>query len=257
MVLKPIEMKTETGAELELEKDDSIFAHQNQPFSSDTYSLIFSSGLKRIKRLRLEVLADSRLPRGGPGWGANGNFLLNELTLEAAPAESPDRAKAIRLGNAWADFSQVVQFAGVSGAGDGNIRGAVDGNGGTGWAVYPRFNQDHTAVFELAEEIVGGQASRLTVRLIHQSVNQNPNLGNLGRFRLSVSGVPDDPAKDPERVAAATLASPWARLAAAYHLVGQPQAARRVIAQHPAAAEAEVLIPFDAAPAAPAPGDVK
>jgi hypothetical protein len=27
--------------------------------------------------LRLEVLADPRLPQGGPGWGNNGNFLLN------------------------------------------------------------------------------------------------------------------------------------------------------------------------------------
>jgi WD40 repeat protein/tetratricopeptide (TPR) repeat protein len=234
-VLKPTEMKTETDASLELQNDGSIFAHRQQPVSDDTYSLVFSTELNGIKRLRLDVLADSRLPHGGPGWGANGNFWLNEVTLEAAPAESPGRAKAIPLRNAWADFSQVVEFAGLLGAGNGDVRGAVDGKASTGWAIIPRFNQDHTAVFELAEEIGGGQALRLTVRLNHQSLNQNQNLGNLGRFRLSVGGVLADPARQHKRLTAAHLTDPWARLAAAYHVAGNQQAALRVVTQHPAA----------------------
>jgi tetratricopeptide (TPR) repeat protein len=188
VVLTPVEMKTETGARMELQEDGSVFVHQNQPVQNDTYSLVFPTEGKGITGLRLEVLADSRLPGGGPGWGANWNFLLNELTLEAAPA---GRSKAIPLRCAWADFSQVDSGGqGVQGAVDGDVRGAVDGKAGTGWAIGPEVHQDHTAVFALAEEIGGGPRSRLAVRLIHQQFQQNQNLGNLGRFRLSASGSP-------------------------------------------------------------------
>ena len=93
--LTPVEMKTETGAKMELQKDGSVFVHQNQPAGNDTYSLVFQSELKGITGLRLEALADSRLPHGGPGWGENGNFVLNELTLQAASAASPEKARSI------------------------------------------------------------------------------------------------------------------------------------------------------------------
>ena len=39
--------------------------------------------------------ASLKLPGGGPGWSGNGNLVLNELTLHAAPAERPDQARAI------------------------------------------------------------------------------------------------------------------------------------------------------------------
>jgi hypothetical protein len=230
-VLTPVAMKTETGARLELQKDGSVFAHQDRAFQDDTYSLVSQCKLKGIMGLRLEVLADSRLPYSGPGWGANGNFLLNELTLEAAPAERPDQARVISLRNPSADFS-----SGRTVSGYWDIQGTVDGNGGTGWAVYPQLNHDHTAVFELAEPVGEGHPVRLTVRLVHQSVNQSRNLGNLGRFRLSVSGDPAVLDREPKRFAATRLTNPWAKLAAAYHVIGKPQAAERLIAEHPAAA---------------------
>jgi WD40 repeat protein/tetratricopeptide (TPR) repeat protein len=237
VVLTPVEMKTETGARMELQEDGSVFVHQNQPFQDDTYSLVFPTEGKGITGLRLEVLADSRLPGGGPGWGTtNGNFWLNEVTLEAAPPGSPDRAKAIPLRTAWADFSQVDYGGpGVQGAVDGDVRRAVDGKAGTGWAVYPEVNRDHTAVFELAEEIGGGPTSQLTVRLIHQRFKQNQNLGNLGRFRLSVSGSPAPLDWERKHAAATNLADPWHRLAAAYHVIGNQPALDELLRHHPAA----------------------
>src|SRR5262249_59547611 len=91
-VLTPVEMKTETGAKMELQKDGSIFVHQIQPAKNDTYSLVFPCESKGITGLRLEVLSDSRLPHGGSGWGADdGDFVLSELTLQVAPAESPNQ----------------------------------------------------------------------------------------------------------------------------------------------------------------------
>jgi hypothetical protein len=230
-VLIPIEMKTETGTRLELQKDGTVFAHQHHPFQDDTYSLVSRSELKGITALRLEVLADSRLPHGGPGWGENGNFSLNELTLAAAPAEGPGEAKAIVLRNAWADFS-----SGRVTSGYWDVQGAVDGDGRTGWAVYPQFNQDHRAVFELAEPVGDGRASRLTVRLVHRSVDRNRNLGNLGRIRLSVSVDPAVVTRERRRARARKLTDPWEKLAAAYHINGDRPALDSLLQRHPAAA---------------------
>jgi WD40 repeat protein/tetratricopeptide (TPR) repeat protein len=172
-VLTPVETRTETGAKMELQKDGSVFVQQSLLAKNDTYSLVFQSEFKGITGLRLEVLADSRLPNGGPGW-AGGNFVVNELTLEAAPAGSPDKARAIALRNAWADHSQPGW----------DVTMAVDGNGSTGWALYPEVNKDRTALFELAEPVGDGQAARLTVRLNQQHTNGGV-LHSLGRFRLS------------------------------------------------------------------------
>jgi formylglycine-generating enzyme required for sulfatase activity/tetratricopeptide (TPR) repeat protein len=172
-LLTPVEMKTENGSRLELQKDGSIFVHQ--PAGKDTCSLVFQTPLKGIKGLQLEALTDSRLPGGGPGWSSGaGNFVLSELTLQAAPAGSPDQTKSIALRNASTDFSQQGW----------EIRGAVDGNPGTGWAVWPEVNKDHTAIFELAEEVGDGQESRLKIQLHHQ--HGDPSY-LLGRFRLSVT----------------------------------------------------------------------
>jgi serine/threonine protein kinase/WD40 repeat protein len=156
-VLAPVAMKTETGAKMELQEDGSIFVHQPRPAKRDTYSLVLRSEMKGIAALRLEVLADSRLPGGGPGWNNDGNFVLHELTLSAASAESPDKSRVIVLQNPCADF---VQW-------DANLRGLVDGRlldgqSGGGWAVWPEFNKDHTAVFDLAEKVGDGRPVLLT-----------------------------------------------------------------------------------------------
>jgi WD40 repeat protein len=176
-VLTPLAMQTNARAKMALQKDGSVFVHHNQLPRNDTYTLVFQSEMKGITGMRLEVLADSRLPGGGPGWmqeGGNfiGNFVVNELTLQAGPAASPARAKAIALRNAVADFNQVGW----------EIQKALDGNPSTGWAIDPEYNKDHTAVFELAEPVGDGQPALLTVRL-----TQGIQFGNflVGRFRLS------------------------------------------------------------------------
>jgi hypothetical protein len=174
-VLTPLEMKTESGARLELQKDGSVFVHQQSPAKNDTYSVVFQSEMKGIRGLRLEALSDSRLPKGGPGWSSsNGNFVLNELTLHAAPAGSPDQARAIPLRDASADFNQPGW----------DVRGAIDDVGSTGWAVEPEVGKDHAAVFELAEEVGDGKGSRLTVRLKQLYEEKDYKVD---RFRLSIT----------------------------------------------------------------------
>ena len=175
----PVEMKTETGAKMELQKDGSLFVHEIQPAKNGTYSLVFPTELKGITGLRLELLADSRLPNGGPGWDMDGDFGLNELTLQVAPAESPNQARAIALRNASADFSTAA--AGWTAGGD--VRGAIDDRIVTAWSAMPQWSKDHTAVFETAEKVGDGRGSRLTVELRYKSRRSHA----LGRFRVSFS----------------------------------------------------------------------
>ncbi len=173
-MLTPVEMKTENGSKLELQKDGSVFVHQ--PATTDTYSLVFQTELKGIKGLRLEALADGRLPGGGPGWGRSGwdgNFVLSKLSLHAAPAENPDQTRSIALRNASANFSQKGY----------NVRLAVEGKGNQGWAVGREMGKDHVAVFDTAVEVGDGRTMRLTVRLDHKYTSLKTFL--LGRFRLS------------------------------------------------------------------------
>jgi tetratricopeptide (TPR) repeat protein len=208
---------------MELQSDGTVFVHQQLPVKKDTYTLVFQSDMKGIRGLRLETFPDSRILNGGSGWGGDGNFVLNEVTLHIAPTASPDQVKAIGLKNAAADFSQV----------EWNVRGLIDGVDSTGWAVSPETKKEHSADFELAEEVGDGEALRLTVRLKHLS--NDPNYV-MGRFRLSVSSDPATFERDQKRYGALKVSEPWAKLAAAYHVVGDQSALDRLLRSHPTAA---------------------
>jgi len=75
------------------------------------------------------------------------------------------------------------------------------------------------------------------MELHHKPSADRLNL-SLGRFRLSVSGDPAIFARERHRFAAMKITDPWARLAAAYHLLGDQQAVDKLLKQHPAAAAA-------------------
>lgn len=169
-VLTPVDTQTKNGSHLQLQQDGSIFVRQ--PADNDTFTLEFQTALKGIKGLRLEALADPRLPNGGPGW--SGNFVLNDLALQARPSAGTNPPKSIDLQNAMADFSQVEWD--VSGAADHDVR--------SGWGVHPKLNQNHTAVFEIADNLGDGEPTRLTIRLDQTSAHAKHILG---RFRLSVT----------------------------------------------------------------------
>ena len=84
-VLKPTEA-TANLPHLSVQDDGSIFASGDQS-KRDLYTLRFSHRLERITAIRLEVLPDDRLPRGGPGRiyyeGPFGDFFLSELSVRA------------------------------------------------------------------------------------------------------------------------------------------------------------------------------
>jgi mono/diheme cytochrome c family protein len=186
--LDPSEFKATGGTRLEKLEDKSLFAGGANP-EKDSYVITAQSGLSKITGLRIEALADARLPRGGPGRDPYGNFLLTGVEITAAPADNPAQARRVRLASAGADDS--VGF-------DTTVFTAMDGglrrNGvPKGWpvdATRDAVRFDRQAVFTFAEPISFASGTILTIRLDHLAGTVGQGIG---RVRLSVTGCDDPP----------------------------------------------------------------
>ncbi len=188
VVLEPKTLKsTIVGTKLTKQADGSVFVEGKN--DNGTYTLTAETDLTGITAIRLEALADERLPKGGPGRAPDGNFVLNQLTVTAAPKQGTAPGQPVALTGAVADFSQ-DNYA---------IGGAVDGspNGGKGWAVSPNGGMTHWAVFQTKEPAGFASGTTLTITFQHAFTSKQHSLG---RFRVSVTrakgpvalGLPDD-----------------------------------------------------------------
>lgn len=176
-VLNPATASSAKGTPLVRQPDGSFMASGTMP-DQDVFTITAHTDLKGITAVRLEVLADERLPGHGPGAAVNGNFVLTEFRLLAAKEGQP--AQAVAFKSASADFSQ-ENFP---------VSAAIDNNPATGWAVMPELGKTHTAIFVLGTPIAGSdEGTALTFVLEHMSGFANHIIG---RFRLSVTSA--DPA---------------------------------------------------------------
>jgi hypothetical protein len=187
IVLSPKSTSTTNGSVLTKEPDGSFTV--SGPNVNGVVTLVVETELSGITGLRLEVLPDSRLPSKGPGRAPDGNFVLNELELTAAPKADPKQPKPVKLEKALADFSQDTYA--VSNAIDGSIDDPSNG-----WSVSPAIGVAHWATFETSQPVGGDGGTVLTLRLHHKFENE----WTLGRFRLSATrgpkpvglGLPED-----------------------------------------------------------------
>ncbi|GMW01385.1 MAG: hypothetical protein AMXMBFR84_25220 [Candidatus Hydrogenedentota bacterium] len=167
------------GTTLTQDADGSILADGPNP-DKETHVVTFdaASGIRSIK---LEILADARLPQSGPGRSSNGNLVLSEFTVTRVPAESPNQAVPVKVAHAYASYSQdKAEF---------RIANTIDGDVNTGWSA-DTFS-DHgnrTAVFVLDESTPIAPGDRVTVSMayVSQYAQHAP-----GRFRLSQSPSSD------------------------------------------------------------------
>jgi hypothetical protein len=172
-VLEPASFKSTGGAVLTKEADQSLFASGKNPFP-ESYTVTANTKLNGITAVRLEVLADRRLPAGGPGRAPNGNFVLNKFKVTAAPQTEPTKAKPVLLHKAVADFSQDSY----------PVASALDSSLGGGWAVSPAFGATHRAVFATKEPVGFPGGTLLTFVLDQQFPGKDHNIG---KFRISLS----------------------------------------------------------------------
>jgi WD40 repeat protein len=177
-VLKPAEVKSSLGAKLTIEPDRSVFA-ELKPGNNHLYTVVAETDVRGITGIRLEALPDVRLPSRGPGLPPNGNFVLSEIEVEAAPKDKPKEKKKLKLKRAVADFAQ-ENFP---------VENAIDGkrDGGNGWATSPKTGEVRWATFEFAEPVDFEAGTRLTF-LLDQRYTDGKHA--LGKFRISVTSTP-------------------------------------------------------------------
>ncbi len=172
--LKPGAMQSSMNATFAKQADHSVLVEGSNGKGTYTVTLPVPAG--PLTGLRLELLADDKLPAHGPGRATNGNLVLSELKATIAPASDASQTKPVEFGANMADFSQ-EGYA---------VAGAVDGNPGTGWAVAPEFGKNHSAVFEFKEPLNLDAPSLLVVTLDHQYDETH----TIGKFRFAVSASP-------------------------------------------------------------------
>ena len=173
----PIEytgLSASNGATLTAQDDGSILVTGAN--GKGTYNLTLKSPLEKITGIRLEAMNDKSLAAGGPGRAVNGNFVLGELTVMAAPLSDLEEMSPVKLQNATASFSQTGY----------PITSAIDGNVSTGWAVAPQFNKIHTAIIETETDVASEGGSQLSVTMNFQFDDTHL----LGKFRIAVSESP-------------------------------------------------------------------
>ncbi len=196
-VLRPQTLVGSAGSKLSVEKDFSVLATgpNSQP---ETYTVWTKAETKTIRAIRLQVLADERLPSRGPGRASNGNFVLSSLRVFVELPGDTD-ARRHRLASAVADFSQSSR----------QVTSVIGDDATDGWAVHPKVGQDHFAIFALRRPItVSDGPVRLRLELDHRVHDDH----NIGRFRLSVSSAAvSSTQKVPDADLVATLDTPAAK----------------------------------------------
>lgn len=168
----PATLKASNGATLVPLPDRSIRASGKA--DKGTYTLTFKTPLRNIRGLRLEALTDEAIKSNGPGLSENGNFVVTEIELSAAPLGDAKAVKKFEFAAGKADFTQ-DSFG---------IDQAFDGKKGDqrGWAVANRGGMIHWAALTTKEPIDFEAGALITV-VIHQ--NHNAVDHRLGRFRIA------------------------------------------------------------------------
>ena len=159
-------------------QEDGSFLVTGMVENKTHYIMMLNTQLKGITGIRVEAMTDEMLPRLGPGWANNGNFVLTEVSVESASLKELNKLKANPIVNAFADYSQEGY----------PISATIDGittNGG--WAVdMPRLAMhavDRCAVYVTKEDIGYDAGTRLKVSLVQNHGNGH----TLGRVRVTYS----------------------------------------------------------------------
>ena len=209
--LSPAALQSAGGVTLTREADATVFSTGAQP-PTDTYTVTVQPTISRVTAVQIEVLADPRLPAGGPGRASNGNLHLTEIRMVCRPRGASGGERQLEIARAFADFNQQGW----------SVAGAIDKNPKTAWGVHPQEGKSHQAVFVLAAPLTSADELELSIEL-----EQSYPVGHLfGKFRVSVTGN-ESPAvseAQPETLAVA-LETPHGERSAAQHAL----LARRIV----------------------------
>ena len=197
LALEPMTVKSDGGTLLARESDQTIFASGPNP-EIETYTITSRTAASRLTALRVEALADPRLPQGGPGRDPYGNFLLTGIEVEVEPASRNRGGKRSRI--ATPSSKVVIKDGRVDDSAytfdaqrfldQKPLNAAVDNP--RGWYINATRDAgarlDRQAVFLFDKPIGYAGGSLITVKLKFAG----GSLGQgIGRFRVSVSSEAD------------------------------------------------------------------
>src|SRR5688572_3888934 len=191
---KPASLVSAGGATFKPLFDGSFLVAGANP-EKDVWTLEFETELQGITGFRLEALADESLPARGPGRADNGNFVLNELVVEAT-AKNALRFKPIQLQDASCDFIQDARKPTQVHDGD-------ELTASNGWAVYGAIGKDHQLVVETRNDVRFDGPTLIRVELHFNWGAQHV----IGRFRVSATTQPR-----PVRVPGYAAEDSWPKL---------------------------------------------
>ena len=177
MPLDTLPMQATGGVTLNKLADGSILATGERPPKTD-YVVIADTKIAGITGIGIEVLPSAAETNFGPGrTGADGNFVLGELTMKVGEFGAEAVPNVVKFTSAVADFNQKAF----------EIQKAIDGKKGdenNGWGVHGGFGVPHFGALTLEKPI--GDAEK-GVRLRFE-LNQPRNGGfSIARFRLWVT----------------------------------------------------------------------
>ena len=187
--IKPEKFTSSGGATLSLLDDLSVLSSGKNP-AKDTYTVTLRTDLARVTGIRLEALPHASLPGQGLSRG-NGNFVLTGFEVDVQ-MPNDKKPKRVKLRNAVADFSQ-----------QGFPVDSLLKDKGEGWAVEgnAKRGENRQAMFTFAEPMPGGAGTVLTVRLKHDSIHAQHNIGC---FRLALT-IDDKPTLGKDAIPAAVV----------------------------------------------------
>jgi len=197
------------GGQKEYLLDDGSILAQGYAPTKHTTTLSADAPFPKITAVRLELLNDPNLPRGGPGRSIYGGCALTEFSVAAAPFDTSGKQESLKIKGATADVNPPVRDLNSlldDRSGRRRITGPIefahDGNDLTAWTLETdpaRSNIPRKAVFVLDKPLETKSGARITFSLKqeHGGWNSDDNQNNnLGRYRLSVTAA-DDPVADP------------------------------------------------------------
>ena len=176
---KIADAKSSGGATLTYDESDHSIVASGQSPAEDTYEIRMTLPPGKYTSIRLEALparkSDGAAIAGSVGRSPKDpNFVVSEFGVKIDEADAP----SIVLTNARSGFAQ-----------DGwPVISAIDGDTKTGWAVSPRKEERHVAIFDFASPPEIAKETNLVISI---SQNYGSSL-TLARCRISVSS--QDPA---------------------------------------------------------------
>ncbi|MDX1564125.1 MAG: DUF1549 domain-containing protein, partial [Phycisphaeraceae bacterium] len=177
-MLKPEQCRSKNGTRFKVETDGTVMASGKTP-KQEIYTLTLQTELTGINAIRLDALTHPSLKRKGPGRAGNGNFVLSNIQVQAAPLRGGEPVK-VDLADARATHQQ------HPGRGKLSVAASLDkDHRNTGWAVDGGgIGRDQTAVFHTGKPFGFKGGTKLTVTLSFGHPNPHHSLG---RFRIGLS----------------------------------------------------------------------